>query len=164
MDLFSEAHLTVRGSFPESSPHFLGLTGTSYDFSCKRFDVVARCQARFKSTLHHHIRKPRSDPKQSLENMTKNVDKQFYDRADAVISIANEQAASADQGHVSASLMYATARYNSYVSACKAASSGDLASGKEEILEYFVEQYPMMLAENLDDQIANYDKYNSRSD
>jgi nucleoside 2-deoxyribosyltransferase len=91
--------------------------------------------------------------------MPKETDNKFFDRADAVIAVVNEQAEEFDRGKASASLMYATARYNAFVSACRAISSEDLASGKEEILEYFVNQYRMMLAENLDDHIENYDKY-----
>jgi hypothetical protein len=95
--------------------------------------------------------------------MTKNTDEKFYSRADAVIDLANDQAAETDRGKVSASLMFATARFNSFVSACKAVSPEDLASGKEEIVEYFVSEYRMMLTENLDDYIANYEKYTSAS-
>lgn len=95
--------------------------------------------------------------------MSKNTDEKFYDRADAVIALANRQTNNIDRGKVSASLMFATARFNSFVSACRASSSEDLASGKEEIIEYFVQQYRMMLAENLDDYVTNYEKYTSGS-
>ena len=96
--------------------------------------------------------------------MTRSIDEQFYDRADAIITIANEQAGSIDMGKVSASLMYATARYNSFISACNATSAEDLASGKDDILRYFVDQYRMMLADNLDDYIENFDSYTSASE
>ena len=99
-----------------------------------------------------------------LSNMPKEIDEKFLDRADAIIAVVNEQAEIVDRGKASASLMYATARYGSFVSACKAVSSEDLASGKEEILEYFVNQYRMMLVENLDDHIENFDKYLRSSD
>ena len=96
--------------------------------------------------------------------MSKNIDEQFYDRADAIIATANEQAASTDRGKVSASLMYATARFNAFVSACKSVSADDLASGKDAVIEYFVDQYRMMLADNLDDYIENFDSYTSPDD
>ncbi|MBT8091573.1 MAG: DUF3144 domain-containing protein [Gammaproteobacteria bacterium] len=96
--------------------------------------------------------------------MSKNTDDKFYARADAVIALANEQMTDADRGQVSASLMFATARFNSFVSAYKASSPEDLTSGKNEIIEYFVEQYRTMLAENLDDYILNFEKYTSRPD
>ena len=91
--------------------------------------------------------------------MPDNADPKFYERADAVITLANEQMTETDRGKVSASLMFATARFNSFLSACQAASAEDLASGKEEIIRYFVEQYQTMLGENLDDYIANFEAY-----
>jgi len=91
--------------------------------------------------------------------MSDTTDDDFFRRADDVIRIANDQADDVAPEKVSASLMYATARYNAFVGAGRATSSEDLASGRDEILEYFVEQYRTMLAENLDDYIANFDKY-----
>lgn len=94
--------------------------------------------------------------------MTTETDKDFYDRADAHIHIANEQIEKTSRGKVSASMMYATARFNSWISACKAESGEDLLEGKPQIIEYFVEQYRTMLNENLDDYATNFDKYMNR--
>lgn len=94
--------------------------------------------------------------------MTEDVDDDFYGRADAHIHVANEQTDKVSRGKVSASMMYATARFNSWISACKADSGDDLAAGKEEIIEYFVEQYREMLSENLDDYARNFEKYMNR--
>jgi hypothetical protein len=95
-------------------------------------------------------------------HMTTEADDQFYERADAHIHIANDQTKTVGRGKVSASLMYATARFNSWISACKAESGDDLLAGKEEIIEYFVEEYRKMLDENLNDYIKNFDKYMGR--
>ena len=94
--------------------------------------------------------------------MTKEADNDFFERADTHIHIANEQTAKASRGKVSASLMYATARFNSWISACKAESGADLLAGKEEIVEYFLQEYRQMLNENLDDYAKNFDKYMGR--
>ena len=94
--------------------------------------------------------------------MTTETDDDFYNRADAHIHIANDQTDKVGRGKVSASMMYATARFNSWISACKAESGDDLLKGKEKIIEYFVEQYRNMLAENIDDYARNFDKYMSR--
>lgn len=91
--------------------------------------------------------------------MATETDHDFYKRADAHIHIANEQTEEVSRGRVSASMMYATARFNCWVSACKAQSGENLLEGKEEIIEYFVEQYREMLAEHLDDYAKNFDKY-----
>ena len=94
--------------------------------------------------------------------MADKTDDDFYTRADAHIHLANEQTDKVGRGKVSASMMYATARFNSWISACRADSGDDLAAGKEEIIEYFVEQYREMLSENLDDYAKNFEKYLNR--
>ena len=60
--------------------------------------------------------------------MVVDIDKDFYDRADAVIKLANDQLAAVSRGKVSASCMYATARFNAWVSACGHGSAEDLAA------------------------------------
>jgi hypothetical protein len=91
--------------------------------------------------------------------MKPEVDKEFFERADAYITIANEQAADVGRGKVSASLMFATARFNAWVSASGTESSEELASVKEEALEYFLDEYRQMLEENLDEYIEHFDDY-----
>lgn len=94
--------------------------------------------------------------------MEPETDEMFYRRADAHIDLANEQVADVSRGKVSASFMYAVARFNSWVTACKADSAEDLRAGKEESVEYFVSQYRAMLNENLNDYIEHFDKYMRR--
>ena len=91
--------------------------------------------------------------------MKPEVDKEFFERADAYITIANEQAADVSRGKVSASLMFATARFNAWVSASGTESSEELASVKEEALEYFLNEYRQMLEENLNEYIEHFDDY-----
>jgi hypothetical protein len=95
-------------------------------------------------------------------HMNSEADEMFYRRADAHIDLANEQVADVSRGKVSASFMYAVARFNSWVTACKAESAEDLRAGKEESVEYFVSQYRAMLNENLNDYIEHFDKYMRR--
>lgn len=91
--------------------------------------------------------------------MSEPIDPHFYDRADAVILLANEQNKEIGRGKVSASLMYATARFNSWVSACGFDSAEDMQGAKQETIDYFVKQYRAMLEENLDDYIEHFGKY-----
>lgn len=91
--------------------------------------------------------------------MDPETDEMFFPRADAHIDLANEQLANASRGKVSASFMYAVARFNSWLTSCKADSAEDLRAGKQESIEYFVAQYRAMLSENLDDYIEHFDKY-----
>ena len=92
--------------------------------------------------------------------MTKDVDQHFYERADSHIHLSNDQLlVEKGRGKVSASMMYATARFNAWVSACGFATSEEMSNAKAKTIEYFVEQYRLMLDENLDDYISNFGDY-----
>ena len=91
--------------------------------------------------------------------MSESIDPHFFARADAVIDLANEQNKEIGSGKVSASLMYATTRFNSWVSACGFENGDDMRRAKAETIEYFVEQYRAMLEENLNDYIEHFGKY-----
>jgi hypothetical protein len=86
-------------------------------------------------------------------------DDKFFERADAHIHLSNDQTGEAGIGKVSASMMYATARFNSWVSACGFNSGPEMAGARAETIDYFVEQFRLMLEDNLDDYIRNYSKY-----
>ncbi|MEH6626727.1 MAG: DUF3144 domain-containing protein [Motiliproteus sp.] len=90
----------------------------------------------------------------------KDVDEGFYKRADAHIFLANEQITpEVARGKVSASSMFAVARFNAWISACGFDNAEDLQNSKEKMIEYFVKEYRQMLEENLDDYIANFDAH-----
>jgi hypothetical protein len=92
--------------------------------------------------------------------MPENVDDSFYNRADAHIDLSNDQLKTVDrQGKVSASMMYAVARFNAWVSACGFRSGEEMAQAREETIKYFLQQYQLMLEENLDDYIEHFSKY-----
>lgn len=87
-------------------------------------------------------------------------DDDFYDRADAHIHLSNDQITEEiGRGKVSASMMYATARFNSWVTACGWDSADELSNAKAEAIEYFVAEYRKMLDEHLEDYIGNFDSY-----
>ena len=95
----------------------------------------------------------------------KDVDDEFYDRADAHIHLCNEQISeTVTSGKVSASAMYSTARFNAWISACGWSNSTEMAASKEETLEYFVTEFRKMLNDNLDDYIKNFDSYMADAD
>ena len=87
------------------------------------------------------------------------TDPHFFARADAHIRLSNEQTGEVPRGKVSASMMYATARFNVWVSACGFTSGTEMAQAREETLEYFMTEYRKMLAENLDEYITNFERY-----
>jgi hypothetical protein len=96
--------------------------------------------------------------------MPKETDEKFYDRADAHIHLSNDHLKDIGRGKVSASMMYATARFNAWVSACGFRSGEHIANAREETIEYFVQQYRLMLEENLDDYIQNFEEYIQAAD
>ena len=91
--------------------------------------------------------------------VSSDADDGFYDRADEHLRIASDHLNDATQGGVSASLLYACARFNVWVSANRHESPGEVRRSYGETIEYFVEQYRKMLVKNLDDYVANFDKY-----
>jgi hypothetical protein len=91
--------------------------------------------------------------------MADGLDEKFYDRADAFIHVANAQCHDIGRGKVSASFLYAAARFNAWISATGFTKSEDMAEKRAETIDYFVEQYREMLKENLDDYIRNFARY-----
>ena len=94
------------------------------------------------------------------EESVQELDDKFFDRADAHIHLSNDQiSGEVTKGKVSASMMYATARFNSWVSADGWTSPEEMEAAKEETIEYFVMEYRKMLDENLNDYIKNFKSY-----
>jgi len=88
------------------------------------------------------------------------ADDTFFNRADAHIHLSNEQMTdTVTRGKVSASMLYATARFNAWVTACGCENPADMSAAKDDTLDYFVAEYRKMLEENLDDYITHFDDY-----
>ena len=84
----------------------------------------------------------------------------FYQRADAIIGVANSQLGSdAHSGQVGASLLYAAARYSASVASIGFVKGDDFAKEKDDIVEFYTKQYRQMLSDNLTDYAQNFDKY-----
>ena len=87
-------------------------------------------------------------------------DEQFYQRADAHIQLSNQQISpEVTQGKASASMMYATARFNAWVTATGFNSGQEMLAAKEKTLDYFTTEYRAMLDEHLQDYIQNFPQY-----
>ena len=96
--------------------------------------------------------------------MPKDADEKFYERADAHIHLANEHLQTTGRGKASASMMFGTSRFNAWISACGFSTKEEMSAARQETIEYFVEQYRLMLEENLDDYIQNFENYMKVSD
>jgi hypothetical protein len=87
-------------------------------------------------------------------------DNAFWERADEIINLANQQAEDVESDDVSSSLLYATARFNAFLIASSAEKADDIKAGKDAAVEYFTEQYRQLLIDNIDEYIENFDEYN----
>ncbi len=86
-------------------------------------------------------------------------DQLFYNRADALIHLANEQLSDMDKNRVSASFLFAAARFQAWLVATNFSDSQSMAQAKDQALSFFHEQFKDMLNENLDDYIKNFQQY-----
>jgi uncharacterized protein DUF3144 len=86
-------------------------------------------------------------------------DKEFYEMADAFIAIANGHSGKVEQGKVSATFLYAAARFNTFLVASASGSAKELSSRKKEAIEYFVAEYQKMLEEHFADYTEHFEKY-----
>ncbi|MDP3740553.1 MAG: DUF3144 domain-containing protein [Hyphomonadaceae bacterium] len=94
--------------------------------------------------------------------MADQLDDKFYERADAHIHLSNDQLDGADGQMVNASMIFATARFNAWMSASGFDSGEAMAAKREETIEYFVSGYRQMLEGNIDAYIKNFDAYMKR--
>lgn len=88
------------------------------------------------------------------------LDKAFFKRADEHIDVANQQmTADVNSGKVSASMMFATARFNSWITAANSGNVITMLDNKDDAIEYFVKEYRQMLEQHMDEYCENFDKY-----
>lgn len=83
----------------------------------------------------------------------------FWERANASINLANDQCNTAHPNEVSASNLYAAARFNAFIVAKTTGNAQNMKGERDRALEYFTDQFRQMMAANLDDFVANFDKY-----
>jgi hypothetical protein len=91
--------------------------------------------------------------------MPKDADHNFYERANAHINLANDQLQQNLHGTVSASMMYATARFNTSLTAAGYHSGPEMAAHRTENIDYFVREFRLALEEHMDEYIKNFEPY-----
>ncbi len=88
------------------------------------------------------------------------IDGNFYKRADAHISLANghinEKTPPADATN---SLMFASSRFNAWITAMGFKNAEDMKAEKEEVVNFFTTQYKHMLEENFDNYVENFEQF-----
>lgn len=100
----------------------------------------------------------------------------FFERADQFIKQANDfcRPQTANQGlnpppvdfnptnlrgQVSASMLFATARFNTWVAANNFATADEMQNAKPEVMAYLVQQFQMMLEDNYDEYCEQFNNY-----
>lgn len=84
----------------------------------------------------------------------------FYERADAFINLANSlRTSEAHAGKITASMLYAVARFSAWTAATGFVKGSDYAKEKADIIEHFGKNFERMLADNIDDYAENFATY-----
>ncbi len=88
------------------------------------------------------------------------IDANFYKRADAHIQLANsyinEETPPADATN---SLMFASSRFNAWIAAMGFKSAEEMKAEKKEVIDFFTTQYKLMLEENFDNYVENFEQF-----
>lgn len=91
--------------------------------------------------------------------MSKEKSPEFYESADAFIALANDMAKKMNPGNVSASFLYAAARFNTFIAASGANDAEEFKRQQRQSKAYFLDEYEKMLNEHFADYLENYDSY-----
>lgn len=94
-----------------------------------------------------------------IQILEKQIDPTFYQRADDFINLANEHLKNINSNQVSGAMLFACSRFNAYVAASKAENKEQLLESRDDVIQYFLEQYKDMLVANLDEYINNFEYY-----
>jgi hypothetical protein len=86
------------------------------------------------------------------------IDREFRTVVDRFIALANEQIDSVKREHVSLALLYAAARFNSFIVSSHAPSREKFQADRAAAFKFFTDEYHRMLEENLDDYEKVYER------
>lgn len=86
------------------------------------------------------------------------IDQEFRAVVDRFIHLANEQIETVPREHVSLALLYAAARFNSFIVSTHAPGKEKFRADRKAAFKFFTGEYHRMLEENLDDYEKVYDK------
>ena len=86
-------------------------------------------------------------------------DQAFFDMADRFIALANSMAEETDAGRVSASLLFAAARFNTFLVARSASNGEELSGFQGKATAYYEAEYSKMLLEHFADYVEHFDTY-----
>lgn len=87
----------------------------------------------------------------------------FWQLTDNFIGHANSLASAHDIGVVNASMIFASARFNTFVIASQCGTKEAFEAEKAAALDYFVNQYKIALTEHMTEVQTNFDRYISKN-
>lgn len=85
-------------------------------------------------------------------------DETFWERADALITLANDQASKDSVPRVAVSLMFAAARYNAFDYWTQFDDRESFKSSREDAIEQLVGRFREMLEDNFDDHLEQFNE------
>ena len=92
----------------------------------------------------------------------------FFERADEFIKQANDfcrppKGQKPDpaelRGQVSAAMLFATARFNTWVAANNFKDGNEMRDAKDQVMSYIMQQFQMMLEDNYDEYCEQFENY-----
>jgi hypothetical protein len=104
--------------------------------------------------LKFRMEKPPADEDQREQE---EIDREFRAVVDKFIALANEEMESVKREHVSMALLYAAARFNSFVVAAHAGNLDKYRTDRPTAMKFFKGEYERMLAENMQDYERIFD-------
>ncbi|MFI7807919.1 DUF3144 domain-containing protein, partial [Acinetobacter baumannii] len=63
------------------------------------------------------------------------------------------------RGQVSAAMLFATARFNTWVAANNFKDGNEMRDAKDQVMSYLLQQFQMMLEDNFDEYCEQFDNY-----
>ena len=84
-------------------------------------------------------------------------DKEFYELADAHIALCNTHMGKVKPAKVSASMLFAAARFNAFVIYASSENKAQFLLEKEAAIGYFMQEYEKYLRENVDEHLSRYE-------
>ena len=91
-------------------------------------------------------------------------DPEFWDLAEKFIELANTSVETSDLGKVGAAMLYAAARFNTFVVAATSIDRKEFIEDADDTMDYLSKQFRHMLGDNLRDFKDNYKVYIKHSD
>lgn len=123
-----------------------------------RYSRLADDQGAGPMSAHGRIKFETAELPKAEERDREEIDREFRQVVDRFIHLANEQIETVQREHVSLALLYAAARFNSFVVSTHAPSKEKFRADRKAAFKFFTGEYHRMLEENLDDYQRVYDQ------